>query len=67
VRTRRRALWEKASAHHPYLVEKGIAPHGARENGAGELLVPVRIDGEITSLETIAADGGKLFLAVAFI
>jgi putative DNA primase/helicase len=58
-------LWEKASPaslHHPYLVEKGIEPHGVRENSDGQLLVPVWIDGKVTSLETIAADGGKLFL-----
>lgn len=50
-----------AGADHAYLVKKGVAPHGLREN-YGRLLVPV-CDGEsIISLQTIDADGEKLFI-----
>lgn len=58
------AMWEAAEpapADHPYLVAKGIQPHGLRAY-KGRLMVPVRdADGMLHSLQFIAADGAKLF------
>lgn len=52
-----------ASPDHPYLVAKGVRPHGLRQSG-GVLLVPVmRADGQLSSLQRIRADGTKRFLA----
>jgi putative DNA primase/helicase len=60
------ALWSgagPADPAHAYLKKKGVAPHGVRQAG-DLLLVPVRIGGELRSLQTIPADGGKkLFLS----
>lgn len=57
-------LWaqaEPAPADHPYLVRKGIQPHGARVFG-DYLLVPLRdAAGALHSLQTIAPDGEKRF------
>lgn len=51
-----------ASEGHPYLSRKQVGPHSARINGRGELVVPMYSpDGEIISLQTIGADGSKLF------
>jgi phage/plasmid primase-like uncharacterized protein len=51
-----------ADSGHPYLSRKQVGPHSARINGRGELVVPMySSDGEIISLQTISADGGKLF------
>lgn len=59
-------LWdgyEEAPADHPYLQRKSIKTHGARVDGDGRLVVPLRdADGKIWSLETIDRDGKKLFL-----
>jgi replicative DNA helicase/phage/plasmid primase-like uncharacterized protein len=53
----------EAPADHPYLAEKEVKPHGARQGAFGELLVPVYNDqGEIQSLQRIFPDGNKLFL-----
>lgn len=61
------ALWEAmglAPAEHPYLRRKGVQPHGIRLAPDGRLAVPVMdADGKIHSLEYIAPDGAKLFLA----
>lgn len=58
-------IWEgctPASADHPYLSRKGIAPHGSRVTGDGRLVVPLYSDdGELTSLQYIAHDGGKMY------
>jgi phage/plasmid primase-like uncharacterized protein len=57
-------LWQMAGAapaDHPYLIGKGIKPHGLRVKD-GALLVPVRGGGDLLSLQFIAADGGKRFL-----
>lgn len=51
-----------ADATHPYLVRKGVQAHGLRVDEAGRLLVPVRIAGELHSLQYIDAEGGKRFL-----
>lgn len=51
-----------ASPEHPYLKRKGIGVHGARVTGDGRLVVPLYDqDGEISSLQYIAADGNKLY------
>ncbi|MBV1959362.1 MAG: DUF3987 domain-containing protein [Pseudomonadales bacterium] len=53
---------EPASDHHPYLTRKNIKANGARLY-KNALVVPVRSDGELCSLQFIAADGGKRFLS----
>lgn len=62
---RAREVWEAAHAapeDHPYLVRKDVDPHGIRVH-EGLLVVPVRsIDGQLRSLQTIAADGSKRFM-----
>lgn len=50
-----------ANPWHPYLVSKSIRPHGIRQLDDA-LLVPISTDGELTSLQTISADGRKRFL-----
>jgi putative DNA primase/helicase len=48
---------------HPYLEAKRVRPYGLRLEG-GNLLVPLRdADGALWSLQTIAPDGAKRFLA----
>lgn len=58
------ALWRAAGAAdsaHPYLLRKSVKAHGLRQSG-GLLLVPMRdADGVLWNLQTIAADGTKLF------
>ena len=60
------AIWNAANpAHdnHPYLIRKRIQPHGARIH-KGALTLPVMdFNGRLTSLQFIAADGGKLLLS----
>lgn len=58
------AIWDDADdapADHPYLRAKGIQPHGARLHD-GRLVIPVRVDGKIVSIQYIAGDGEKRFL-----
>lgn len=59
-----KSIWQKATpAHddHPYLLKKGIKPNGAKLlNNA--LLIPMRADGDIHSLQFIGPDGDKKFL-----
>ena len=59
------AIWTSAQgAHpdHPYLARKGIGVHGARVTGDGRLVVPLYSDdGELSSLQYIGHDGGKLY------
>ncbi len=51
----------RAREDHPYLVKKGVGAHGIRE-AHGALLVPLTSDGEeVISLQTIDAEGNKLF------
>jgi phage/plasmid primase-like uncharacterized protein len=51
-----------ASPDHPYLKAKGIKTHGARVTGDGRLIVPLFDQaGNLSSLQYIAADGGKLY------
>ena len=58
-------IWEgceAASSDHPYLVKKGVAPHGARVTGDGRLALPLYDDdGELKSLQYVAGDGSKLY------
>jgi len=54
---------DAAPADHPYLVAKGVGVHGLRQLD-GLLLVPLRdAEGRPWSLQTIAVDGSKRFLA----
>lgn len=61
------AIWENciaASPDHPYLKRKGIGVHGARVTGDGRLTLPLfSEDGELSSLQYIDANGGKLYHA----
>ena len=55
--------WRGAAAPsaHPYLVRKGVQPHGARQDSA-TLLIPLRdTTGKLHSLQTITPDGEKRF------
>ncbi len=53
-----------APADHPYLITKQVAPLALRIDARGQLLVPLQdIDGHLHSLETIAPEGAKRFLA----
>jgi putative DNA primase/helicase len=64
ARARAGAIWnasKPASLIHPYLRLKKIKPHIAR-NFKGDLVLPVMVDGAITSLQTITAEGEKRFL-----
>lgn len=52
-----------ASHEHAYLMAKGVKAHGIKLNRAGELVIPiVNIDGEVQSVQTIDANGRKLYL-----
>ncbi len=49
---------------HPYLESKNVGPHGLRLAPDGRLIVPVlSAEGELQSLQYIAADGSKRFLS----
>lgn len=51
-----------ADPNHPYLRRKQVEPHGVCQL-AGELLIPVYIGDALTSLQRIAPNGAKRFLA----
>ncbi len=51
-----------ATDDHAYLVRKGIRANGALLH-QGKLVIPMRADGEVHSLQFIGADGDKRFLA----
>lgn len=63
---RARHIWQglpPAPAEHAYLTRKGIAPHGARIDVDGRLVVPVHgPDDALQSLQFIAPNGEKRFL-----
>lgn len=64
VATKAATIWaaaKPAPADHPYLRAKGIKPSGARLHNDA-LVIPLRANGEIHSLQFIAADGEKRFL-----
>jgi putative DNA primase/helicase len=57
-------IWHKAKpapVNHPYLVRKGITPHGTRIH-KGALLIPVREGNTLHSLQFIDGEGTKRFL-----
>ncbi len=57
------AIWEQAKpapADHPYLISKGVKPHGLKVY-KGALLVPVRDGENLHGLQFISADGEKRF------
>jgi putative DNA primase/helicase len=60
-------IWTNAGPapdDHPYLAAKQAAPLALRMDAGRRLIVPLQdIDGRIHSLETIAPDGAKRFLA----
>ena len=60
------AMWNAATpaGQHPYLDAKGVAAHGLRQDGRGNLLVPLQdAQGKLWSLQRIAPDGSKQFKA----
>jgi len=49
---------------HPYVLQKGITPFGARQSSDGKLMLPVYgPDGELQSLQFIDGAGQKRFLS----
>ena len=50
-----------APSDHPYLVKKGVKPHGLRVH-EGALVIPMRDGVELHSLQFIGPDGHKRFL-----
>lgn len=52
-----------ARANHPYLLKKRINPYGDIRQSGRKLLVPVRMDDRLASLQFIAEDGTKQFLS----
>ena len=58
------AMAHPAPEDHPYLTDKQVQPLALRADARGHLIVPLQdVDGHLHSLETIAADGAKRFLA----
>jgi putative DNA primase/helicase len=54
---------QPADPKHPYLVAKGVQPYGVKQDG-DTLVIPVRAaTGELCSLQFIAPNGEKRFLA----
>lgn len=51
----------RADPDHPYLIAKGVRPHGLRQR-SDELLVPLYSGGQLVNLQRIAPDGSKRFL-----
>jgi putative DNA primase/helicase len=59
------AIWQSALPapdDHPYLIGKGVKAHGLRAHD-GALVIPMREGADLHSLQFIAADGDKRFLA----
>ena len=59
------AVWNGARPvrSHPYLTAKGIEAHGLRQDGRGNLLVPMHdVDRRLWGVQRIASDGKKLFM-----
>lgn len=52
-----------ATTSHPYLLSKGVQPHGLRQDNQNRLVVPVRHGRDIYSLQFISPDGDKQFLS----
>ena len=49
-----------APADHPYIVQKGIQPHGLRVDEENRLNVPVMVNGALSSLQFIDESGAKI-------
>ena len=58
-------IWDKTSSctRHPYLKNKGVQLYGLREDRNGNLVVPLLIDGKISTLQFIRPDGSKVLLS----
>jgi phage/plasmid primase-like uncharacterized protein len=59
-------IWDNAgpaSSDHPYLQNKSVGAHGARVTGDGRLMLPLYVDGELSSLQYIDSDGDKKYHA----
>ncbi len=53
-----------ADRDHPYLLAKGVLPHGVHLGTYGELIVPIYdINKNVQSVQRIFPDGNKLFLS----
>ena len=62
---RAKAIWEAAipaPETHPYLKMKGVRSHGLRLHSDNCLIIPVMLDGSLSSLQFIDVNGGKQFL-----
>jgi putative DNA primase/helicase len=60
------AIWNEAISvpgNHPYLIRKRIQPHGAKIHKGALTLQVMDFSVRLTSLQFIAADGGKLLLS----
>jgi putative DNA primase/helicase len=61
-----RYIWHKAQLTHPchpYLIRKGIQPHGAKHGRSGALILPLyNTDNAIVNLQFIHDNGTKRFL-----
>ena len=60
------AIWERATpapANFPYLLKKGIQPHGARFYNSLLVLPVINTHNTLTSLQFIANDGSKKLLS----
>ncbi|RMH40715.1 MAG: DUF927 domain-containing protein [Gammaproteobacteria bacterium] len=57
-------IWEQAKpcSSHPYLERKGVGAYGVRVSG-DDLLIPIKINKRLTSLQFIKPDGSKRFLS----
>jgi putative DNA primase/helicase len=65
TQNRAESIWEfseEAPESHPYLVKKGIKPHGIRVTNHGQLITPIYISGRLTSLQFISREGKKVCL-----
>lgn len=52
-----------AEENHEYLENKGVKPYkGVKTNKDGRLVIPIAVNGEVTSLQFIDKDGSKRFL-----
>lgn len=63
AKERANEMWNKSTAitEHAYLTKKGVKAYGIKLYGDA-LVMPLRADGEIQSLQFINADGTKRFL-----
>jgi len=62
ARTKAAQIWRRsrpAAPHHPYLVKKGVAVHGIRQQG-DSLIIPLhKADGTLTGLQFVTLDSKK--------